>query len=200
MDRKPGKRQDWNAPGHAHELTLSCYKRLKLFSQPDICRIFLAALDEVRKELEYDVWAYVVMPEHVHLLVRSRHREYRIQDFRRELKKRVGLRALAWIKQYRPAALSKLVAKEGTVARRRFWQDGKGYDRNLWTPPLIWRSIRYIHNNPVKRGLCKAALDWPWSSYRWFLKLSPVEFECDLCPVDPPNPESGVWETWWEPE
>ena len=46
----------------------------------------------------------------------------------------------------------------------RFWQRGGGHDRNLNEPKAIWAQIEYIHNNPVRRGLCRRPEAWPWSS------------------------------------
>jgi putative transposase len=51
----------------------------------------------------------------------------------------------------------------------RFWQEGTGYDRNLFTPAAIQASLDYIHNNPVQRTLCRKAVDWKWSSARYYL-------------------------------
>jgi putative transposase len=46
----------------------------------------------------------------------------------------------------------------------RFWQEGGGYDRNLRTEVAVMAAIRYIHENPVRRGLCLQPTDWRWSS------------------------------------
>jgi putative transposase len=62
----------------------------------------------------------------------------------------------------------------------RFWQEGGGFDRNLFTPEAIIASINYIHENPVKRGLCKKAIDWKWSSARWYLCDPPHQQDPDL--------------------
>ncbi|MCA9218462.1 MAG: hypothetical protein KDB27_35580 [Planctomycetales bacterium] len=51
----------------------------------------------------------------------------------------------------------------------RFWQEGPGFDRNIFSPDAIQASIDYIHDNPSKRGLCKRAVDWKWSSARYYL-------------------------------
>lgn len=50
----------------------------------------------------------------------------------------------------------------------RFWQEGPGYDRNLNRTATVLSSIDYIHENPVRRGLCRQAVDWKWSSARWY--------------------------------
>lgn len=46
----------------------------------------------------------------------------------------------------------------------RFWQRGGGYDRNLSSTPEVHRKLRYIHENPVRRGLVQRTIDWRWSS------------------------------------
>jgi len=50
----------------------------------------------------------------------------------------------------------------------RFWQEGPGFDRNLFTVKVVQASLDYIHSNPVKRGLCQRARDWRWSSARFY--------------------------------
>ena len=51
----------------------------------------------------------------------------------------------------------------------RFWQKGPGYDRNLNNPKTLLAAIDYLHLNPVRRGLCDRAVDWPWSSANYFV-------------------------------
>lgn len=201
MESPKGKRVTWNKPGHAHELTFSCYRRLRLLDFDPIRRMFLESLGQARRELEYDVWAYVIMPEHVHLLVRPRNREYRIQDFRSAVKGKFASRALSWLRENKPTLHRRLVLMDKSAkAYRRFWQDGPGYDRNLWTPPVIWKSIRYIHGNPVQRKLAEIIDGWPWSSARWYLGIEPVELQIEGCPIVRPETERDIWKLWLEPE
>ncbi len=51
----------------------------------------------------------------------------------------------------------------------RFWQEGPGYDRNLSSDTNILTAVDYIHLNPVRRGLVARAVDWKWSSARWYV-------------------------------
>ena len=75
--------------------------------------------------------------------------------------------------------LKKLTVRQRPrVMTFRFWQEGPGYDRNLTTPKAIMLAIDSIHNNPVRRGLCRRAVDWNWSSARH-----------DLLPDESPNPQ-----------
>ena len=62
----------------------------------------------------------------------------------------------------------------------RFWLEGSGYDRNLRKPKAIQASLDYLHENPVRRGLCKSAVQWKWSSARWYLSNPPRQQDPDL--------------------
>lgn len=117
------------------------------------------------------LFAFVFMPEHVHLLVAP-------------VEKAAISRFLARIKQpfskdikcQLAAARAKLLSRLTVVERPgktcfRFWQEGSGYDRNLYSPRAIATSIEYIHANPVTRGLCRKAVDWKWSSARHYLQV-----------------------------
>jgi putative transposase len=55
----------------------------------------------------------------------------------------------------------------------RFWQEGAGFDRNFFGRLAILAAIDDIHQNPVRRGLCDRAIDWKWSSARYYLLESP---------------------------
>ncbi|MCH8274710.1 MAG: hypothetical protein IH851_07965, partial [Armatimonadetes bacterium] len=65
----------------------------------------------------------------------------------------------------------------------RFWQDGPGFDRNLFSPKAIRQAIEYLHANPVRRGLAEAAIEYEWSSARQYAGLSPGPLRVDVCPV-----------------
>jgi putative transposase len=59
----------YNNPYHARELTFSCYKKYPYFSDPIACKIFLDFLDNAGKKYKFELWAYVIMPDHIHLLI-----------------------------------------------------------------------------------------------------------------------------------
>jgi putative transposase len=50
----------------------------------------------------------------------------------------------------------------------RYWQEGPGYDRNLDRPVTVLSAIDYIHRNPERRRLVALAIEWHWSSARWY--------------------------------
>ena len=63
--------------------------------------------------------------------------------------------------------------------RRRSWQPGGGYDRNITRTAILRSMIEYLHANPVHRGLVARAEDWEWSSARWHAGTRPAPIEMD---------------------
>ena len=124
--------------------------------------------------------AYVLMPEHVHVVVYPRKAEYEIQAIRNSLKVPVQRKALRYLRAKAPAFLEHLrdVQPDGTV-HHRFWQRCGGYDRNVTDPATLLQMIEYIHNNPVRRGLVSKPEEWIWSSARFYAGHSAVPMRMD---------------------
>ena len=165
---KSSKYHRFNDPGHAHEITFSCFKR-QSFLKSSRAKSFLAdSINLARVTYQFDVWAWVFMPEHLHLLIYLKLETYSISDIFKAMKQSSARKMIAFLKKRNPDAL-KYLETGLDRPKYRFWQDGGGYDRNYWTPNLIRRQIEYIHNNPVRRALVKAPEDWEWSSARQWL-------------------------------
>jgi putative transposase len=170
----------YNEPGHAHELTFSCYKRLPLLAS-DRTRLWLAeAIDAAHKRLKFDLWAYAFMPEHVHLLVYPRQPDYEISSILWKIKRPVARQAIYYLARRSPGWLTRLtVTRSDGRVERRFWQGGGGYDRNLMEPATVRRVIEYIHGNPVRRGLVERPEEWPWSSASYYAESRSVWLPVD---------------------
>jgi len=70
VKRLPRKtRIAWNEAGHAHFLTYSCFQRLPLLTRDRTRKWVIAAMEDLRQSLHVAHWAYVIMPEHVHVLL-----------------------------------------------------------------------------------------------------------------------------------
>ena len=181
MSEAPRKRiRHIDGEGHARELTFSCFDRRAYFSRPYVCDWFFKALAKARTKFPIHIWAYVVMPEHVHLLVWPTDPKFEISKLLESVKSSVGKRAGNNLRQRKKAA-------GGTFDEEfQFWQSGPGYDRNLDNDGTIWAAIDYIHLNPVRRDLCTRAVDWSWSSAGLFAGLSgPVPIDRESLPPDP---------------
>jgi putative transposase len=152
--------RSYNVPGHAHELTFSCFRRLPLLSRDRSRRWFLDALDSARRRRDLALWAYVIMPEHVHVIVWPRGGNYEVRLIRTAFKVPVQRKALTFLRQQAPEYLNQLRDEQpnGEV-HYRFWQRGGGYDRNITDPDTLRTMIEYIHHNPVRRGLVSRPTD-----------------------------------------
>ncbi len=130
-----------------HFVTFSCYRRLQLLRTAQARNLFETALECTRLGYGFYVTGYVVMPEHVHLLLSEPQRG-----------------TLAGALQ----ALKQSVARRLIADREHFWQ-ARYYDFNVWTEKKRIEKLRYMHRNPVTRGLVERPEDWTWSSFRHYM-------------------------------
>jgi len=162
--KRRNKVQHFNEPGDAHFLTFSCYRRMALLSK-DRTRLWLVdAIREAREKHRFDLWAWVFMPEHVHLLIWPRQAGYKIEGILADVKRPVGQKAIQWLKRNGPTFLRQLTVRNRNRTHHRFWQAGPGQDRNVYDVATAYQIVEYIHNNPVRRGLVIRPEDCPWSS------------------------------------
>jgi putative transposase len=139
--------------GDLHFITFSCNQRRPLLGNPDNRDAFLRILSEVRAQYIFRLIGYVVMPEHIHLLVT----EPKTDD---------PSRVLQVLKQRVARSLLKRVTSTKTD-RSHFWQR-RFYDFNVWSGNKITEKLNYMHLNPVKRNLVAHPRDWPWSSWGYY--------------------------------
>ena len=130
-----------------HFLTFSCYRRKVKLDDQRACGVFLAGLERVRVDYGLCIYGYVIMPEHVHLLLNEPERD-------------TLARAIQSLKQ----GVARRLALRGAEP---FWQ-ARYYDFNVWSEMKFVEKLRYIHRNPVERGLCERPEDWQWSSFRHY--------------------------------
>jgi putative transposase len=177
-----------DASGEAHALTFSCYRRQAFLSRD---RSRLWTIDAIRRavlEYKFHLWAYVLMPEHVHLLVCPIEAAYSTSALLRSIKKSVANRAVRFVHEKAPEFLDRMADRQpnGSIAHR-FWQRARGYDRNIVSPRYVWETIDYIHANPVRRNLCERPEDWVWSSARDYARVGvgPLPIDFASLPEDP---------------
>jgi len=151
IDRKVDRTYPPNMPqglkryhqtGKLHFVTFSCYHRLPFLAGDHPKQIFERILEQTRVSHGVEIHAYVLMPEHVHLLL-SEPTETDLATTLKVLKQQT----------------SKLL--KGT--REHFWQ-ARYYDFNIHTEKKSFEKLRYIHRNPVTRGLSLTPEAYPWSS------------------------------------
>ena len=132
-------------------------------------KILTAELGAVCQAERFGLVAFVFMPEHVHLLVLPLEAACRVSRLLGRTKRQSSQAIKQILEQHRSPLVTKMTVQERPGRQSfRFWQEGGGFDRNLFSPKAIEASIDYIHENPVKRGLCQRATDWKWSSARFY--------------------------------
>ena len=111
---------------------------------------------------EFGLVGYVVMPEHVHLLM-SEPAKGTVSTALQMLKQRVS-RVLRKKPQAKAGQLKLFAIDAPALWQRRF------YDFNVWSEKKLKEKLDYMHRNPVERRLVKHPKDWPWSSWSFCAK------------------------------
>ena len=124
-------------------MTFCCYRRRAFFVSATAKQTFELALERVRRSFGLCVYGYVVMPEHVHLLLSEPERQT-LAEALKSLKQGVSRRLIG--------------------EAEHFWQK-RYFDFNIRNEAQFVEKLRYIHRNPVKRGFCDRPEDWEWSSF-----------------------------------
>jgi putative transposase len=148
--------------GDLHFVTFSCYRRLPLLGSAHARNVFVQALSAIRARYGFRLAGYVVMPEHVHLLL-GETQECTPSDVLKVLKQRVSRDLM---KEPRTGDAGLLLEKNGD-GPDRFWLP-RFYDFNTWSAGKIREKLDYMHFNPVSRGLVKNPSEWIWSSFLFY--------------------------------
>jgi len=178
-------RRSYNISGHARALTFSWYRRMPLLTAERSRGWLIDSLARARTRMTFELWAYVIMPEHVHLFLRPLSESAEIAAILQAIKQGVARKATNCLRANHPRWLQRLAVRRPTGrVEHRFWLQGGGYDRNIVTDKAARAVIDYIHHNPVHRGLVSSPTDWPWSSARWFAGTGDALLEMDAFPWD----------------
>jgi len=146
-----------NLPGSLHFVTGNVFKRRPIFTREEYCRAFLAELQDLRQTYFCKLIAFVLMPDHIHLILNPANGD--IQT------------ALGTLKSFSAKRIVK-IAESGMFLSgdvNQVWQESfKALP--MWSGWMIDQKINYIHANPVKANVCETAEDYPWTSFRSFYR------------------------------
>jgi putative transposase len=154
--------------GHLHFITCSCYRRLPLLGSVRSRNILVQILGEVRDRYGFALVGYVVMPEHIHLLI-SEPAKATPSTVLQVLKQQVSRRMRRKPRRRSSAAQLSLRFDRADHSLPQFWQP-RFYDFNLWSQKKFVEKLHYTHLNPVKRRLVSHPKDWPWSRFLFYAK------------------------------
>ncbi len=169
-----------------HFVTFSCYRRRPYLSSIRCRNRFVKILDEVRQRHKFQLIGYVVMPEHVHLLI-SEPPKGNPSKVLQVLKQKVS-RSLHGKRGSSGRQLELVFASEESEPSP-FWQR-RFYDFNVRSEKKLVQKLDYMHRNPVDRNLVQHPKDWPWSSWSFYEKG-----EVGLIRIDVLKPGPGESQT-----
>ena len=165
-----------NHPNHARFITFSTYRRLNLFGTAELRDVFRNQLEKAKSVYGFELYAWVLMPNHAHLLVRESETGD-VSGLLRSLKGTVARKIMSRWRELDAPVLDQLVDRSGKMW---FWQRGGGYDRNIVSDDEFDEKVGYIHMNPVRADLVEKPTDWGWGSARFWSGERDGEIVCDF--------------------
>lgn len=140
--------------------TSTCLDFAHLFVRPEVCSILLQDIRSISKQMDVKLYGYVVMPHHVHILARMPE-NVTGSDWIRRWKSVSSLHLLPVLR----AAESVQLTQQVGLNRNQLWM--RSY-RSIVVlgDAMVHQKMNYIHQNPVRAGLVKSAVDFGFSSAR----------------------------------
>jgi len=190
MVRTRRKLPKFDGDSCAHFVTTRTHRAFPYFRDEGLCRILVGELKFYSEKLGFTLLGYVVMPDHVHLLLwwdSDELPELRVSDVMRRIKTMTSKRAkrylfydggIKYVGSLGDVAQATLNTRPAQAAPKRFrlWQPGF-YDFNVYTEEKLTEKVSYMHDNPVRAGLAVSPGDYRWSSCR--------EYSQDGSPLTP---------------
>lgn len=157
----PRNLKRWVGRGDLHFITFTCYQRRALLASARARNLAVRILGEVRARYGFALLGYVIMTEHVHVLIDEALLPAKvIQVFKQRVSRRMRGKKRACVGQLT------LHFPEGAELRR-FWQR-RYYDFNVYSEKKLREKLDYMHMNPVREKLVQHPRDWPWSSWTFY--------------------------------
>jgi putative transposase len=152
--------------GTARFVTVACHRRLHLLNHDEDILFLLEEIDSARQKYKFSILAYVIMPNHFHLVLVPQ-KPIKLGVVIGEIKSRSARRILERQRRGNADGLRQLQVIRNGKPRLVFWLR-RCYDFNCRTADDVREKIDYCHKNPVRAGLVHESSQWPWSSYGWY--------------------------------
>jgi len=159
--------QRFHIEGHIYYITTIIYNRLPIFTRPTFVIPLLDSLNFYRYKQEFKLVGYVVMPDHIHLIIWP-FGNSTVSDIMRDYKEFTAKRIIRqaevegiadWVEAFRQAG------ETTGRSNNKVWQDSY-WDENVYTERFLRQKLNYLHRNPLRAGLVERPADHPYSSYR----------------------------------
>ena len=156
------------APGGTYFFTLVTWQRRPLLQSAEHVSLLRESMRHIGRKRPFEIQAAVILPDHLHCIMRLPADDSDFSGRWREIKKRFS---------------KQVDARTNKRGERLVWQ--RRFFEHMIRDERDWQAhFDYIHYNPVKHGLARCAKDWPWSSFQRAVRLGcyPENWGCE--PVD----------------
>lgn len=152
--------------GYIYYITINIQNRLNLFVRQSFVILHHDSLNYYRYKQAYKILGYVIMSDHIHLLIWP-YGKATVSDIMRDFKKFTAVRIIRqatveqkreWLTQFQHAG------EETERSQNKVWQDDY-WDKLVFTEQFLRQKLNYIHRNPIRAGLVEDLNDYPYSSY-----------------------------------
>jgi putative transposase len=153
--------------GYIYYITTVIYNRIPIFTRPSFIIPLFDSLNFYRYKQDFKLLGYVVMPDHIHLIIWP-FGESTVSDIMRDYKEFTSKRIIRqaeverieeWVTAFQQAG------QETGRSTNKVWQDSY-WDTNVYTERFLRQKLNYMHRNPVRAGLVEYPEDYVYSSYR----------------------------------
>jgi REP element-mobilizing transposase RayT len=166
--------------GHVYHITTVVHDRLPIFTRPSFIIPLLDSLNFYRHKRQFKMLGYVIMPDHIHLLIWPQGTS-RVAEIMRDFKKFTAVRIIRQAEVEDRADWLAAFQQAGSQTGRssnKVWQDSY-WDTNIYTEKFLRQKLNYIHLNPVRAGLVEGPAEYPYSSYRNYMNGDESLIEID---------------------
>jgi putative transposase len=152
---------------HPEFITVTCLEWKPLLEDDKHKQVIIDSLQFLVKEKRISVYAFVIMINHFHLIwqINGDHSRENVQ---RDFLKYTGQQLLKHLRNDNSPVLQELLVNAKDRKHQVWERNSLGIP--LWTSNVMWQKLDYIHNNPVRAGLCQYPWDYQHSSARFYLK------------------------------
>ena len=152
-------------PNTAYFVTTNVFERRAIFADPHLCNLLITCLGWCRKTMEFALLAYVVMPDHLHLILAPSEKTSLPDIMRR-------------FKSYTGRVIGEELKSSGGIWQPRY------YDHALRDRSGLLKTIEYVHHNPVAAGLVESSGSYKFSSYQAYFRPGREMLSIDASWID----------------
>lgn len=163
--------------GRVRFITFSCHERLPILTNNVFREIVARSIDDARARYGFKLLAYVIMPEHVHVVIWPR-TESKVGTVVGWMKQEAARGIAKLLREVRSPLLDRLEVTRDRVKKLALWQR-RCFDHNCRDAASMWEKVEYCHKNPVKRGLVRDPSRWLFSSFNWYQGVLNVPLRID---------------------